>query len=346
MSITAQPTQYIPSVPRGWRRTAGQIAAGLAAVMREMSFVEHLEELRRRLIWSVVFVSAAFGLCWFAVTDLLDIASAPIRAANPGVTLALSRLQDIVGLNVKVTLVASLFVSAPFVLAQAWLFIAPGLYPHERRYAVPFVLSSTILFLAGGAFGYFIAFPAAVGYLLDWIVESHLTPIIDISEYFNLLFMIIVALGLSFQIPAIVFVLSRIGLVDARFLAAKLKYAVFGCVVAAAILTPTTDPGNMLLLAGPMIVLYCVGIVVAGYSGVRALNRKADVRRSRPVAFVRRSTPSTNLERMLFQANVERQRQRICLMIPNSPGPLAVGSPSHSGGVSQTNARIATTQRS
>jgi sec-independent protein translocase protein TatC len=183
------------------------------------------------------------------------------------VTLSLSRPQDIVSLNVKVTLVASLFVSAPFVLAQAWLFIAPGLYPHERRYAVPFVLSSSILFLVGGAFGYFIAFPAALGFLLDWIVESHLAPIIDASEYFTLLFTIVVALGLSFQIPAIVFVLSRIGLVSARFLIAKLKYAVFACVIAAAVLTPTTDPGNMLVLAGPMIVLYCVGIVVAAVFG-------------------------------------------------------------------------------
>jgi sec-independent protein translocase protein TatC len=267
MSSSAQPTHFVPSVSRDWRGIAVQIAAGLAALTREMSFVEHLEELRRRLIWSVMFIGAAFGLCWFAAADLLDIASAPIRAANPAVTLSLSRPQDIVSLNVKVTLVASLFASAPFVLAQAWLFIAPGLYAHERRYAVPFVLSSSILFVAGGAFGYFIAFPAALGFLLDWIVESRLTPIIDVGEYFNLLFTIIVALGLSFQIPAIVFVLSRIGLVSARFLLAKLKYAVFACVIAAAVLTPTTDPGNMLVLAGPMIVLYCVGIVVAWVFG-------------------------------------------------------------------------------
>lgn len=267
MSISAQPTQYIPSVRRDWRRTAVQIAAGLAAVMREMSFVEHLEELRRRLIWSVAFVSAAFGVCWFAAADLLEVAKAPILAANPNVTLSLSRAQDIVGLNVKVTLVAALFLSSPFVLAQAWLFIAPGLYPHERRYVVPFVLFGSMLFVAGGAFGYFIAFPTALRFLLAWIIESHLTPIIDTGEYLSLFLTIVVAFGVSFQIPAIVFVLSRIGLVDARFLAAKLKYAVFGCVVASAILTPTTDPGNMLLLAGPMIVLYSVGIVVAWIFG-------------------------------------------------------------------------------
>jgi sec-independent protein translocase protein TatC len=275
MSISAQPAPYALPAFSDWRRMAVQIAAGLAALTREMSFVEHLEELRRRLIWSVMFIGAAFGLCWFAAADLLDIASAPIRAANPEVPLSLFRAQDIVGLYVKVTLVASLFLSAPFVLMQAWLFISPGLYPHERRYAVPFVLFASVLFLAGGAFGYFIAFPTALRFLLAWIVESHLTPIIDFGEYLTLFLTIVVALGLSFQIPAIVFVLSRIGLVNARFLAAKLKYAVFACVVLAAILTPTTDPGNMLVLAGPMIVLYCVGIVVAWLFGRPRRDRAA-----------------------------------------------------------------------
>ena len=266
MSVSAHPTYSFPDVSRDWRRIAVQIAAGLAALTREMSFIEHLEELRRRLIWSVVFISAAFGVCWLAATDLIEIASAPIRA-SPAVTLSVSRLQDIVGVHFRVTLVASLFLSAPFVLTQAWLFISPGLYPHERRYAVPFVLFASVLFLAGGAFGYFIAFPTALRFLLGWIAESHLTPIIDAGEYLSLLLTIVVALGLSFQIPAVVFVLSRIGLVNSRFLLAKLKYAVFACVVLSAMLTPTTDPGNMLVLAGPMIVLYCVGIVVAALFG-------------------------------------------------------------------------------
>ena len=267
MSVSAQSLYSFPGTSRDWRRIGLQIAAGLAAVAREMSFVEHLEELRRRLIWSVLFIGAAFGVCWIFAVDLLEMAKAPILAANPEVTLSLFRAQDIVGLYVKVTLVASLFLSAPFVLAQAWLFISPGLYPHERRYAVPFVLFASALFLAGGAFGYFIAFPTALRFLLAWIVESRLTPLIDTGEYLTLFLTIVVAFGLSFQIPAIVFVLSRIGLVDARFLMAKLKYAVFACVVASAVLTPTTDPGNMLVLAGPMIVLYCIGIGVAALFG-------------------------------------------------------------------------------
>jgi sec-independent protein translocase protein TatC len=231
-----------------------------------MSFIEHLEELRKRLIWSIGFVVLAFGFCWVFAGDLYDIAIALIRS-NPAVTLSVSRPQDIFSLHVKVTLVTAIFLSAPFIVAQVWMFISPGLYRHERRYAIPFVLFGSVLFVTGGAFGYFVAFPVALQFLLTWIVESHLVPIIDASEYFNLFFTIIVALGIVFQIPALILVLSRIGLVDARFLFKKLKYAVFSCVVVAAVITPTTDPGNMLIIAAPMLLLYCVGIVVAWIFG-------------------------------------------------------------------------------
>jgi sec-independent protein translocase protein TatC len=250
------------------RRKAFELVAILAFASREMSFIEHLEELRRRLIWSLVFIGAAFAVCWVFAGDLYDIASAPIRS-NPAVTLSISRPQDIFSLYVKVTMVAAIFLSAPLVFVQAWMFISPGLYPHERRYAIPFVLFASVLFVCGGAFGYYIAFPTAVGFLLDWIVQSHLTPIIDAGEYFNLFFTIIVALGIVFQIPAVIFVLSRIGLVSAGVLARKLKYAVFASVVIAAVITPTGDPGNMLIIAAPMVALYVVGIGVAWVFGRR-----------------------------------------------------------------------------
>ncbi len=231
-------------------------------------FLEHLEELRRRLIWSVVFILAAFAACWVFAGELYQIASAPIRS-NPAVTLSIARPQDIFSLYFKVTMVAAIFLSSPLVLTQAWLFISPGLYPRERRYAVPFVFFASALFICGGLFGYYIAFPTAVGFLMDWIVASRLTPIIDAGEYFNLFFTIIVALGIVFQIPAVIFVLSRIGLVSAGLLARKLKYAVFGSVVVAAVITPTGDPGNMLVIAAPMVALYVVGIGVAWIFGRR-----------------------------------------------------------------------------
>lgn len=248
------------------RRLVLTTVAALGAAGAEMTFIEHLEELRRRILWSLVAVAAAFGVCWLFAGDLYTFASAPIRA-NPAVTLSVSRPQDIFSLNVKVTLVASIFLSSPIILTQAWLFIAPGLYPHERRYAIPFVLSASGLFLAGGAFGYLVAFPTALGFLLDWIVASHITPIIDAVEYFDLFFTITVALGLVFQIPAVIFVLSRIGIVTARVLMRHFKHAVLGCLIVAAVITPTTDFANMLLIAGPMILLYAVGIGVAWVFG-------------------------------------------------------------------------------
>ena len=129
------------------------------------------------------------------------------------------------------------------------------------------MLFASVLFVCGGAFGYYIAFPTAVGFLLDWIVQSHLTPIIDAGESLNLFFTIIVSLGIVFQIPAVIFVLCRIGLVSAGLLARKLKYAVFASVVVAAVITPTGEPGNMLIIAAPMVVLYVVGIGVAWLFG-------------------------------------------------------------------------------
>ena len=250
------------------RYDARPLAVAIAAAVEAMSFLEHLDELRKRILWAVVSVAAAFAMCWVFAGDLYDLASAPIRA-NPAVTLAVGRPQDIFSLHMKVTLVASLFLAAPLVLLQAWLFVAPGLYPHERRWAVPFIVSGSLLFLAGGAFAYFVAFPLALSFLLEWIAAAHLTPIIDAVEYFDLFFSIIVALGIVFQIPAVIFVLSRIGLVSARSLVRYFKHAVLASVVAAAVLTPTTDFGNMLVLAGPMIVLYSVGIVIAWLFGRR-----------------------------------------------------------------------------
>jgi sec-independent protein translocase protein TatC len=250
------------------RRLLGPLVTAVMAIATEMSFIEHLEELRRRLLWAVASVAVTFACCWMFAGELYEFASAPIRS-NPAVTLSISRPQDIFGLNMKVALVAAVFFSSPLILTQAWLFISPGLYPHERRYAVPFVLSASLLFLAGGAFGYYIAFPAALTFLLDWIVASRLTPIIDAVEYFDLFFSIMVALGIVFQIPAVVFVLSRIGLVTAGTLVRYFKHAVLASAIIAAVITPTADFGNMLVIAAPMLALYTVSIGVAWMFGKR-----------------------------------------------------------------------------
>jgi sec-independent protein translocase protein TatC len=254
-----------------WRRALVQVSVAAVGLAREMSFIEHLDELRRRMLWAAASVAATFAVCWLFAGELYEIASAPIRA-HQTVILSIARPQDIFSLYVKVTFVASLFFSAPLVLTQAWLFISPALHRHERRYAIPFVLSASVLFVAGGAFGYFVAFPAALRFLLGWIAASRLTPIIDAVEYFDLFFSIMVALGIVFQIPAVIFVLSRIGLLTASTLARYFKHAVLGSVVIAAVITPTSDAGNLLIIAGPMIVLYAAGIGVAWAFGRRRVS--------------------------------------------------------------------------
>ena len=249
-------------------RVPGRIVVVLAAAGEAMTFLEHLDELRKRILWSVVSVVSAFAVCWMFADHLYDLAARPIRA-NAAVTLAVARPQDIFSLWVKVTLAVSLFVSSPLVLLQAWLFISPGLHAHERRWAIPFILLGSVLFAAGGAFGYFIAFPLMLQFLLDWIAAADLTPVIDAGEYFDLFFSIVVALGIVFQIPAVIFVLSRIGLVTARMLVSYSRHAVVASLVVAALLTPTTDFGNMLIIAGPMVALYALGIVIAWAFGRR-----------------------------------------------------------------------------
>jgi sec-independent protein translocase protein TatC len=280
MSVTARAqtlsSVHIPSYPRtsAWRRLALELVAAAAAATEMMSFLEHLDELRKRLIWALVSVAIAFAVCWAFSGELYDLAAAPIRA-NPSVILSVSRPQDVFALSFKVTLVGALFLSAPFVLWQVWLFVSPGLYAHERRYAVPLVLTASIFFVLGGAFGYVVAFPAALKFLLDWTAALRLTPIIDASAYFDLFFAVVVSLGFVFQIPIAIFVLSRIGLVTARFLLVNLKYAIFAAAVVAAIITPTTDPGNMLIIAGPMVALYALGIPIAWMFGRK---REAEAR--------------------------------------------------------------------
>lgn len=156
-----------------------------ASAVEALSFLDHLEELRKRIVWAVVSLAAAFAGCWIFAGELYELASAPIRS-NPVVTLAVARPQDIFSLHMKVTLVAALFMSPPVILLQAWLFIAQGLHDHERRWAIPFIVSGSLLFVAGGLFGYVVAFPLALNFLLDWIAAAKLTPLIDAVEYFDL----------------------------------------------------------------------------------------------------------------------------------------------------------------
>ena len=226
-----------------------------------MSFLDHLEELRKRIINSLIGVAVALCISWWAAGYLFRLVSRPIVAA--GVQLNMTKPTEGFNLELKLAILAAVFLAAPYILAQVWLFIAPGLYKHERRYALPFIVFSSLLFVIGGLFGYFVAFPFAIQFLIGWGKDMGLTTIISATEYFDLFVMVELGLGIVFEIPALIFILSRIGLVSAGFLLRNTRYAILIAFIIAAIITPTTDIPNMLIMAVPMILLYLLGVVVA-----------------------------------------------------------------------------------
>jgi sec-independent protein translocase protein TatC len=241
----------------------------------QMSFLDHLEELRKRIINSLIAVGIAMVACWFFADNLFRIVARPIEAA--GVKLAMSKLTEGFNLELKLAMMSAVFVASPFLLAQLWLFIAPGLYKHERRYALPFVLFSSVLFVLGGLFGYFIAFPYAAQFLLSWGTQNMgLTPVIMASDYFDLFMTIELGLGIVFEIPAVIFILARIGLVSAGFLLRNVKYAVLISFMLAAVITPTSDIPNMMIMAVPMVALYFLGIIVAFFFGKKRHKEPGD----------------------------------------------------------------------
>ena len=237
----------------------------------QMSFLDHLEELRKRIINSLIAVGVALLVCWAFADPLFKIISRPIVAR--GVQLNMSKPTEGFNLELKLAFLAAVFLAAPFILAQVWLFIAPGLYKHERRYALPFIFSSSILFIMGGLFGYWVAFPFALQFLIDWGRNMGLTMIISATEYFDLFIMVELGLAVIFEIPAVIFVLSRMGLVSGSFLLRNTRYAILIAAIVAAVITPTTDIPNMMMMALPMILLYLLGVVVAFVFGKK---RKKD----------------------------------------------------------------------
>lgn len=191
----------------------------------------------------------------------VDFAALPGEITGLNDKLIVTSAIEPFSLYVKVSLYAALCLSVPFLLWQIWAFVSPGLYPHERAYVTPFILLSSISFLLGAAFAYKIIFPPAAKYLLGLGQDFRL--LLKADDYFDFIIIVMLGMGVVFQMPAITYVLARIGLVTARFLVRIWKTALIVILIAAAILSPTNDIPNMLLFAAPMIVLYVVSIFVA-----------------------------------------------------------------------------------
>ncbi|HET6277447.1 MAG TPA: twin-arginine translocase subunit TatC [Candidatus Polarisedimenticolia bacterium] len=230
-----------------------------------MGFLEHLDELRKRLLWSLVAIVLAFVAALTQSKRILAFLLRPIRPLLGDERPVFIDLTEPFLLYMKVALLAALFLSAPFVLYQAWAFIAPGLYPRERRYAVPFVLFATVFFLAGGAFGYYVGFPVASKFLLG--IAEEFRPALRISSLFGFQSKIILGLGVVFELPTVIYLLARLGLVTPRFLWRNFKYAILIIFIIAAVITPTPDVVTQCIFAAPMILLYLAGILVARIFG-------------------------------------------------------------------------------
>jgi len=230
-----------------------------------MSFLEHLEELRRRIIYSIIAVAAGFLACWTYHERIYDIMQRPIMTALKlnGMAEKLVYLNPTEPFNLylKVTFLAGLFVASPFVLYQVWMFISPGLYRHEQRYVLPFMFSTVFLFLAGGVFGYKIVYPAALNFLIEF--GKQFQPMITVGEYTDLFLTIIIGMGLIFELPILVFFLALMGIVNAGWMWRNFRYSILVIFIIAAIVTPTTDILNMCIFAAPMVALYGISIGIA-----------------------------------------------------------------------------------
>jgi sec-independent protein translocase protein TatC len=231
-----------------------------------MSFLEHLEELRVRLIRAILAVVAAVAICYYWAQPIFRFMTEPLRKAYPDIKFIYTEPTEAFMLYVKAAFFAGLFVAAPFVLYQLWAFISPGLYKHEKAYVVPFILFGTIFFVGGGLFGHYVLFPATFQFLGQYAGED-MSFLPRVTEYFSFYFWFVIGLGIVFQLPVVIFVLARIGLVTPGFLMRQFKWAVLAAFIIAAVITPSADMVNQTLLALPMIGLYLIGVGVAWVFG-------------------------------------------------------------------------------
>lgn len=226
-----------------------------------MSLMEHLEELRRRVVRAIIAVAVAFLGCWAFVKPIGEFLARPIYKVLPGYRLAFLGVTDPFILYVKIAALAALFVAFPVVMYQVWRFVAPGLYLRERRWAAPFVILGTLFFVGGGAFAYYVAFPFAIEFLVG--MGSEFEPMITVDRYFKFLLYVILGLGVMFELPIVIFLLAQMGVVTPRFLIRHFRWAVLLIFVAAAFITPTPDVVNLCLFAVPTIFLYLLGVGAA-----------------------------------------------------------------------------------
>ena len=231
----------------------------------QMTFFEHLVELRKRIINAgiAVFLGAMAG--WFLAPRFVNIITVPVRNALTAhgikAELYYTGPTDYLSLLIKLSIYMGIVMASPVILYQVWLFVAPALYRNEKSAVTGFLFSTVFLFLAGIAFAYFVALPHILNFLIGF--QGPVVPLLKIDDYFDLVLLVIVALGLVFELPVLIFFLTLFGIVTPKFLIQNTKYAFLAITVIAAVVTPTPDAVTMLLVMGVMMLLYFIGVGVS-----------------------------------------------------------------------------------
>jgi len=230
-----------------------------------MSLMEHLEELRKRIMNSLGFLLVGFVVAYIFHGRLYGLVRAPLDINH--IALNFTHPTDGLNLTLKTALVGGCILAGPFILYQVWLFISPGMYANEKKYVVPFMGATVGLFLTGIYFGYRWVLPNAIKVLVfDFGVKLGIVPILTIEDYTGFFMSVILGLGICFELPILIFFLALFGIVDAKFLAKNYRYAILAIFVVAAIICPMQDPLSMCLFASPMLALYVISIAIASFA--------------------------------------------------------------------------------
>jgi sec-independent protein translocase protein TatC len=222
----------------------------------KMSFFDHLTELRTRIVWSLVPAGVGLLIALYFTNPVMRFLAGHLKTE-----LVFTTPTEAFWTYMKVAMIMGLFIAMPIILWNVWAFVAPGLHKHERKYAAPFVIIGSLLFIGGGAFAMLVVVPFAITFLVSFGQDQGLRPMITISSYIDFILKFTLAFGVVFEMPVVITLLSMLGVVTPQFLSKNRKYAVLINFVIAAILTPTPDIVNQSLMAGPLIILYEVGII-------------------------------------------------------------------------------------
>ena len=227
-----------------------------------MTLMEHLDELRKRLMHSAAYLAVGMIIAYVIHVQLLNFVQRPLL--DIGLTMTMTHPTDALNLAIKTAFVFGAIFASPFILYQLWLFISPGMYSHEKRYVVPFMFATVALFLSGAWFGYHYVLPGAMKFLIQ-DMGKQFGHMITIEDYTSFFLAVILGLGVCFELPILMFFLALFGLVDHKFFLKQWRYAVLIIFVVSSIICPLQDPFSMCMFASPMLALYLIGVLVAFY---------------------------------------------------------------------------------